>query len=118
MSDVVDEGDIAGRQQIEVLDNETAFSLYKKTVIAGENLFNKVIKLMVDGKDIPRERMIGRPRFYKKDALSKLRQIDNLSNLNEVLIKARAFYFPPNEPAYFLDKNKRYYIYPSESEKD
>jgi methionyl-tRNA formyltransferase len=117
MSEEVDEGDIACRQDIEVLENETAYSLYKKTVIAGEQLFYQVINLMMEGGGIPRERMIGKSRFYTKDALSKLRQINNLIDINEVLIKARAFHFPPNEPAYFLDKNKRYYIYPSNSDK-
>ena len=61
---------------------------------------------------IPHKKVIGKGRLYKRKSIEGLKEIVSLADFDEVDKKSRAFYYPPHEPAYFILKNKKYYVSP------
>jgi methionyl-tRNA formyltransferase len=121
MADEVDKGDIVLQDYLNIAPNETAWSLYQKATDMGVKLFEQfIVKLVAELKlaTIPME---GEGRFYPKDSINGLKEIDGIIGERclgiyllhaEFNIKARAFYFPPFEPAYFVMDGKKFYILP------
>ena len=111
----VDAGDIVLESSITISKDETALSLYKKTISGTEDLFSNFLKKFnqntLEGKS-----QKGESKFFKKSSLTKLRELDlkaDKSYLNRVI---RALYFPPYEPAYFILNDQKVYCLPNNKE--
>ena len=102
MTQGADEGDIAYEASLPILANETAATLYSKAEETGFGIF---VSLIADlGRGVLPTRTPQRPggRFYDRQSLTRLREIPPPYDENEIAIKARAFHFPPFEPAHIL----------------
>ena len=108
----VDTGEIALEAEIKISTEETALSLYRKTIPVSELLFKDFLILLDEGS-LSFKTQRGTGKFYDKNSLEVLRLLE-LSEAEEILDrKIRAVYFPPYEPAYFLINNKKIYCVPN-----
>lgn len=116
MSPKVDSGDIAyqGISCIEKYD--TAESLYKKTVEASTSIFKNFLDDLLSKKPIPRLPIKGNGKFYRKNDLDDLKQINDIINFEKVDLISRAVFFPPHEPASLTFGGSKFFLIP-ESEK-
>ena len=107
----VDSGSIVAESGFEISSDETALSLYKKTIPVAKLLFEKFLLLLSDHSLVLKPSS-GQGAFYSKNSLDDLRLL-KLSDCEETLCrKVRAVYFPPYEPAYFLLNDKKIYCLP------
>lgn len=112
MAPKVDTGKIAYEASFPILETDTAVSLYAKANFAGFALFKKVVKDLEKDERIPKTEQKGKGTFYPRDSISNLREISDLNNKEEVQSKAKAFYFPPFEPAFIHIGGKKQYLLP------
>lgn len=112
MQKEVDTGDYIIMPTFDINNNDTAYSLYCKAVNLGVQSFKSFVDLLDSGKTIPRHRLVGTPVFYDRHSIDGKREISDTGDVREVETKARAFYFPPFEKAYFKINNCKYYIEP------
>lgn len=117
MADKVDAGDYIFTKEFPVKDDDTAYSLYLKSVEEGLNLFKKFVEYIGSNKELPRRRMEGNGHFYSRKSLDGLREMQCYDNPEEIARISRAFYFPPFENAYFMINGKKYFVYPEEKDR-
>jgi methionyl-tRNA formyltransferase len=110
MADEVDRGDLAFETSFRIDPTDTAFSLFGKVHHACLFLFDEVLRRLLAGEPIPGTSQHGSPRVYSRDSIERLREI---RGDDEVDAKARAFYFPPFEPAYLLRDGRKHYVLPA-----
>ena len=112
MVEQVDTGEIILEGIVDISPDETAISLYRKSMDACERIFRAFLDLIEQGADVPC-RIVGTGgRFYGKGELAALKHIVDPCDLVDMQRKARAFYFPPFEPAYVEIDGSRYYVVP------
>jgi methionyl-tRNA formyltransferase len=107
----VDEGEIAFEYVFPIAPEETAFSLYAKAHLAALRIFAEAIERLSDGRPIPRRELTGANRFFPRDSIAGLRTVRG-GDAAELARRARAFYFPPFEPAH-LEADGTTYLLPS-----
>jgi methionyl-tRNA formyltransferase len=112
MTGTEDLGDIVTENAVFVDAKETARSLYDKATMTGINAFRELLRWMLIDSPIPRKPMDGEGTYYSRDSLDAFRKIDDPADAEEVDRKARAMYFPPFEPAYFVASGKKHYVLP------
>lgn len=112
MDKKVDEGDYIYTALFPIANDDTAYSLYQKSIVEGKKIFEKYICCLKEDKSAPRIKIEGEGTFYSKSSLQGLREIKKIADSNEIQIKSRAFYFPPFESAYLIIGEKKYYIIP------
>lgn len=112
MAPEVDAGDAAFVKEIPISHAETAASLYKKTQEAGFQVFLNLLEALSRGISIPRTPLKGESKFYSRSSLDTLRRVNNPGDMSELDRKARAFWFPPFEPAFILANGRKYHLYP------
>ncbi|MEY8336181.1 formyltransferase family protein [Lachnospiraceae bacterium 47-T17] len=115
MTDKVDTGDYIFTNDFSIQDNDTAYSLYLKSVDAGLSLFKQFIDYICENKELPRRSMRRKSHFYSRTSLQGLKEIQNNASLEDIARKSRAFYFPPFEGAYMVIQGEKYYVYPGSS---
>jgi len=71
-----------------------------------------LVRDLASGKTIPAKPVSGKGVFHKKSEINFLKKIACMDDFEEVDRKARAFYFPPHEPAYYELQKHRFYITP------
>lgn len=113
MTETLDTGNIAFEKSLLIKPDETAISLYRKAERIGIQIFGMLVDSLVSGISIPRIPQSGEGKLYGRNSLNGLREIQNISDKKELGLKARAFYFPPFEPAYFYINRKKYYVTPA-----
>ena len=118
MSEEVDEGDIIARNFVEITEEDTSKSLYKKAEQASIDLFEEQLPNIVTGEvesiRTPQSEFDGETYFYNKTSLDEEKEIP-LERLTggkstEVYDKIRALDFPPFEPAYTQIAGKKVYL--------
>lgn len=112
MDNEVDMGDIVLEQSIKIHPEETSESLYLRANIIAIELFKKFMDKLSRQDKFKLTKITSKGTFYPKNSLDKLREIKNISNINDVKTKSRAFFFSSFEPAFFKIENKKYYILP------
>ena len=115
IADEVDTGDIVLEESFNIEKHDTATSIYGKATYAGVALF---YQLLIDLKykiPLSKIKIKGEGRFYPRNSIDDLREIENINDPAEVDVKARAFCFPYFEKAYYILDNKKYYIIPEEA---
>ncbi|MGQ3414375.1 methionyl-tRNA formyltransferase [Natrinema sp. LN54] len=118
MSEEVDEGDIVARNFVEITDEDTSKSLYKKTERASVELFEEQLPNIVSGDvhdmRVPQSEFDGKTYFYNKTSLDGEKEIplEELTGDESVAVydKIRALDFPPFEPAYTKVGGKKVYL--------
>lgn len=118
MSEEVDEGDIVARKFVDITEDDTSKSLYKKTEQASIELFEEQLPNVVSGKvramRTPQSEFDGKTYFYNKTSLDGEKEIP-LERLTgdeslDVYDKIRALDFPPFEPAYTTIGGRKVYL--------
>lgn len=112
MVEEVDAGGIAFEETFDIAPEETARSLYEKATEAGLRAFRRLVEHLAEGAPIPSAPRPGPGTFYARESLEGLREIADPGNPDEVQRKARAFWFPPFEPAYINAGGHRYHVLP------
>ena len=107
----VDGGPIAYESRFPIHPRDTALSLYHKAEASAMGLLHSFIADVKTGAGIPRIDQVGNGKFYGKSTIDNRKQI---FHPDETLIKARAFYFPPFEPAYVVVEGRKYHVTPGE----
>ena len=110
----VDTGDIAFEEKISVAPDETAQSLYAKSIDAGMHAFRSLLVSLAGGEAVPRRVQLGESRYFSRKSLDAHRMIRDMSDGEEVDRKARAFYFPGFPPAYAELGGRRFAISPAD----
>ncbi|MAI88636.1 MAG: hypothetical protein CMF98_06235 [Candidatus Marinimicrobia bacterium] len=113
----VDSGDIVFEKSCEINEDETALSLHKKSLELSILIFKEFIEFLKGKKKIYPVKINEEGKFYSKNSLDNHRMIKEIDNIIEIDRKARAFYFPPFEPAYFMIKKRKFHVLPDLSEK-
>ncbi|MCF2908850.1 hypothetical protein L1285_11025 [Pseudoalteromonas sp. DL2-H2.2] len=114
----VDCGDIVYREFFDVVDNATAFDFFTQTLCALQAASIKLIKLLEEGKEIPRTNQdyyineLGEVAHeYKKKDLDKLKEITQYDLINGMVDrKVRAFTFGDHCGAYLSEGDKKYLV--------
>lgn len=118
MSEEVDEGDIVARKFVEITEEDTSKSLYKKAEQASIELFEEQLPNIISGEvrsmRTPQSEFDGKAYFYNKTSLDGEKEIP-LERLTEegaleVYDKIRALDFPPFEPAYTKIAGRKVYL--------
>lgn len=112
MTQQVDFGSVAYYREFSISKMDTAYSLYQKSVMLGEKLFEQLLVDML-ADCVPKTDMIGRVAFYPKKGFEQYKLISSLENKSNIDLIARACFFPPFSPAYFLVDEKKYYVVPA-----
>ncbi len=113
MADQVDSGDIAYVGKTEITRDETAFSLYKKSISAALNAIELLLLDLCANKIPPRQPMEkGRGFFYSRDSISKICNLSQIQDPIELDRYTRALFFPPINVAYINTSNRRIYLVP------
>lgn len=111
MADVVDTGDIAFEGMVPVADDDTAVSLYLKTVDVAENQFRRLLSSIVAGTT-PRVPVVGAGKFYGRHALDALKDVTTVESPELRARIVRAAFFPPLLPAYCINAGQKFYVLP------
>lgn len=113
MDKVVDRGRLIKTEEIEIASNETAFSLWERSISSCVMLFRWLVLennyLLVDQYAKPIQ---GVGRYYGKHQIKVDKHVPTSSDIHALCRYARAFYFPPHEPAYLLSGNTKIYLTP------
>lgn len=109
----VDRGFLIKETSVVVDDNETAHSLWNKTYLSCLNLIKAFFTSVSIVSDIPKGKKIpSGGRFYSKNLINTYKCITKIEDLNSLDLYARAFYFPPYEPAYLNVNGSKVYLVP------
>jgi len=113
MDKEVDRGQFIKSEQIEIKQQDTAFSLWQRSIISCLDLFRWLVieKNYLSTRDLATP-ILGLGNYYGKYQINKDKEIPEGSEIKTIERFARAFYFPPHEPAYFRSGNTKIYISP------
>lgn len=108
----VDMGDIVTEARTAIENDDTSWSLWHKSVDEAVALQDNLLNYLISRTMPPRRTVTGEGTFFRVDSIDGLKQINDLSDFDEVDKKTRAFYYPPHEPAYFVLNVQKYYVIP------
>ena len=108
----VDSGDIALEARFPIEPLDTALSLYNRAEIAGSALVTDLVHRLAAVEAIPRRKQAAGGRAYGRLSLDNLREIRPGDDVDR---KARAFFFPPHDPAYRVVEGVRIPVLPGSS---
>jgi methionyl-tRNA formyltransferase len=108
----VDEGAIAFEKLFLINNDDTAKSLYLKAHEESLCLMRLLCSALSRKHEIPKKPMPHSGSFYGKDSLQNIKNINSadIKSLKEIQKIARACYFPPFEPAYFMCGNNKFQL--------
>lgn len=109
----VDRGLMIKEVCVSINDNETAYSLWNKTFSSCSKLIKDFFSSIKYVNDIP----VGVPiasggRFYSKKLIEQRKCILEFEDFHNLDLHARAFHFPPYEPAYLKFDGRKIYLVP------
>ena len=112
MVDKVDRGRVVMEKATQVFVNDTAFSLWSRTVEAACKLALRWFSTVESIEDFPEgDEIVGMEQFYSRD-IEQLKQIPEDASFSDIERISRAFYFPGRAPAYFQCDEKKLYLIP------
>ena len=107
----IDGGNLAYKKTIKIGKNDTAISLYNKTLCSCESIIINLFTGIVENS-IPSKKIKGKGKFYSKTSLQSLKKINLASNNKRIDKIVRACFFPPNEPAFFIKGSQKFFLIP------
>lgn len=102
----IDEGPVIHGRHFSIA-RRNARELYKNTVYWGRRTIDQLCEMLTDDVALPRIPQEGKRRFYRKMIDEGLREITDIDDMER---KARAFTFPPFEPAFFWLGGKKVHV--------
>lgn len=113
MVEEVDRGYLVLKKKIELSTEETAYSLWNKSIDSCLFLFKKFLELGLWSKPVSTfEQIKGKGKYYSKEGIQKKKIVPNASGIDTIKLYARAFHFPPHEPAYIIDGSTKIHLIP------
>ncbi len=109
----VDTGFVAFEASIPVAADETAVSLHRRSTPTAAGLFERWLDAWRGGQALPRTPIPAGGRFHRRDSIAALKRIPDGADLETIDRIARAFHFPPHEPAYFELNGRRLHVVPA-----
>lgn len=114
MSEGCDEGGICFEQTTPIQADDTALSLYERTIPAAVDVFAKLLFCLRRGK-LPQEREHSGGQWYDRD-LSAVKDVTHPFYPERIDRYARALHFPPHEPAFVRHEGRKVYLIPGGTE--
>jgi len=113
MADEVDSGDIAYVERTPIQADDTARSLYLRTINAAMLTVRNLLDDLSSGAELPRHAMPdGYGAFYARTSVASLADVTELVNAEQLSHIARATFFPPSNTAHFFFGGKKYLLVP------
>lgn len=113
MAEEVDRGQIVLTRDIAIASDDTAFSLWRRSVDAAVALLGEFLdRCEVIVREHQGEPVASGGHYYSKAGIQVLKRIPDDASLDDIDRIARAFWFPTYEPAYFVKANRRLYVLP------
>lgn len=112
MAEKVDMGDIAYEATTQIDKDEDAYSLYLKTVIKSNLIFEKLLQDLKNGITPPKRPITEKGVFYDRNRLSSLKDLSQVTDDEEFDFRVRSVFFPPHEPAYLIKNNNKIHLIP------
>jgi methionyl-tRNA formyltransferase len=117
MADEVDSGDLAYVTRTPIQADDTAVSLYIRTIDASISAVKNLLSDLGSGTDLPRTPLSQeRGTFYSRDSVDSLANVTGKVDPEDLARIARATFFPPYNTAYFLHDGKKYLLLPESEE--
>lgn len=113
MAPEVDSGDMAFEDRFPVEPHDTAATLYARAERSGVRLFDLLLACFASGEEPPRRPLVGESSYYGRGAIEQHKHIRLEAGGGDLARRARAFHFPPFEPAYVLVDGRKYHVVPS-----
>ena len=113
MVEEVDSGDLAYVERTPIHADDTALSLYVRTVDAAVCALKFLLDDLASGVAPPRTTQPkGRGEFYPMNSVDSLADVTSKVDSEAVARIARAAFFPPYNAAYFLHEGQKYFVLP------
>lgn len=113
MVEDVDAGDIAYVGLTEMRADDTARSLYLRSVPAAVSACRDLLCALAFDSPVPRRPMVaGSGTFFEKGSVSALADLSRVEDPERRDLIARAVFFPPHNIAYYESAGLRYYVIP------
>lgn len=113
MADEVDSGDVAYVAHTPIQADDTAASLYLRTIQAALVIVRNLLDDLGSGKEVPRTVISQNDgAFYARSSVESLANVTNQINSEQLALIARATFFPPNNTAHFFYEGKKYLLLP------
>jgi methionyl-tRNA formyltransferase len=107
----IDTGEIIIRCEVEILNDETSVSLFRKTQLALFKGFQEIFPKLLKDERLHSNISNKKGNYYDKNALNGKKEIDLTSmNKDDIYRITRAFDFPGHEPAYFTYNGKKIFL--------
>lgn len=114
MTEEVDSGDIAYVAQTPIQPDDTAVSLYLRTVDAAMSAVASLLNDLAAGTPVPRKPMpTGAGVFHARHSVDVLANVTGKNDPAEIARIARAAYFPPFNAAFIEHAGRRYFVLPA-----
>ena len=114
MADEVDSGDIAYVGLTPIRPDDTARSLYERSVDGAMDAFVRLLADLKAGRSPPRRPMqTGAGVFYQRDSAAELADLTGVVDPVQIERTARAAYFPPVQTAWRQDGGERRPVLPA-----
>lgn len=111
MTPEVDSGGIVNQRQFPILEDDTAYSLYKKALEVAYSVFVELIDSYENLGSLSRTPQVGQGCFYGKDSINSYRHVVS-TDLSDIYRITRALYFPGFKGAYLLSNGKKIWLIP------
>jgi methionyl-tRNA formyltransferase len=108
----VDSGAIAYEETFAISVTDTAQSVYQRAETAGLHLFEQLLDGLATGRLPPKRPLTGKGALYSRNSLEPLRQVELPAKPDVLDRHARAFFFPPFEPAFIQFGTRKIYLLP------
>jgi len=113
MEPIVDRGNMVKSEEIDINEDDTAFSLWKRSIDSCVSLFHWLV-ILKNYKNVKslQKPIIGEGKYYRKHDIHAAKILPKDADQETLIRYARAFHFPPHEPAYVLKGNKKIHCVP------
>jgi len=116
MDVIVDRGVRVRESFVSIAPDETAISLWHKSASACADLFRwLVIEENIRHVDKYSELIVGDGVYYKRSQILADKNVPPNSDFDTLCRYARAFHFPPHEPAFFVSGGSKIYLIPQQA---
>lgn len=113
MAEEVDSGDISYVEKTPIHSDDTAQSLYLRTIDAAMLAVEHLLDDLSSGAGIPKRAMSeGCGAFFPRSSVTSLADVTEKVNAEQLAHIARATFFPPNNAAHFFYGGKKYILVP------
>ena len=121
MANDVDRGNLIMSRKIPIKKNDTAHSLWLRSVESSILILQNWFQTCKKNNIFPKgKKILGEGNYYPKE-FDQLKRVPENSSAEVIDRWARAFFFPPYEPAYIIYKDRKVYVLPEQytySQKD